>query len=231
MSGLLAQVVAQLRSTIERLDAVAVQANRAATDVAEGNARYAGVGRGTDHPKLRAAVSQSRTGADKAHRIARLSSDAARNVADFLNVIAPGSAPQSAAAASGPPSGEDLLADSDRRDLKRRSFLERSVRRADDIQEHVSAGTDALQKGAKALRDFDGPSGTHSTGTGTPSVPGPPARPKIDGAEAAGNLVVVGLLAGVAAHRTLKVMGTWIARFSRRDGTTAQRTDPGSGKS
>ncbi|MEU4333816.1 hypothetical protein AB0F59_04220 [Micromonospora lupini] len=219
MSSLLAQVVAQLRSTIDRLDALAVQANRAATDVAEGNARYAGVGRGTDHPKLRAAVSQSRTGADKAHRIARLSSDAARNVADFLNVIAPGSAPQSAAAASGPPSGEDLLADSDRRSLARakaRGWVNRSLRKADDLQEHAANATDKTQKLIKVFANPKGPSGTQSTGTGTPAVPGSAPRAKIDGAEAAGNLVVVGLLAGVAASRLATVTGKLIARFWRR---------------
>ncbi|MGC4874823.1 hypothetical protein ACLQ26_00955 [Micromonospora sp. DT43] len=219
MSSLLAQVVAQLRSTIDRLDALAVQANRAATDVAEGNARYAGVGRGTDHPKLRAAVSQSRTGADKALRIARLSSDAARNVADFLNVIAPGSAPQSAAAASGPPSGEDLLADSDRRDIARakaRGWVNRSLRKADDLQEHAANATDKTQKLIKVFTNPNGPSGTQSTGTGTPTVPASAPRARIDGAEAAGNLVVVGLLAGVAASRLATTTGKLIARFWRR---------------
>ena len=220
MNSLLAQVVAQLKSTIDQLDALAVQANRAAVDVAEGNARYAGAGRGTDHPRLRAAVAQSRTGVDKAHRLARLSSEAARHVADFLNAIAPGSAPQPAAATSGPPSGEELWADSDRRDLARTKiggFLKRSVRRADEAQEQATTATGALQQAAKALRDLNGPSGTHSTGTGTPTVPGLTARPKIDGAEAAGHLVVVGLLAGVAAHRAVSLVGKWIARFNRHE--------------
>ncbi|MEU3456902.1 hypothetical protein ABZ671_25375 [Micromonospora sp. NPDC006766] len=216
MNGLLAQVVAQLRSAIDRLDALAVQANRAAVDVAEGSARYADAGRGTDHPRLRAAVAQSRTGVDKAHRLARLSSEAARHVADYLNAIAPGSAPGQAT--SGTPSGEELVTDSDRRDVARSKiggFLKRSVRRADEAQEQATTATSALQEAAKALRDLNGPSGTHSTGTGTPTVPGPPARPKIDGAEAAGHLVVVGLLAGVAAHRAVSVVAKWIARFNR----------------
>ncbi|MFF0234323.1 hypothetical protein [Micromonospora sp. NPDC005254] len=219
MSSLLAQVVAQLKSTIERLDAVALQADRAAADVAEGSARYADVGRGTDHPKLRAAVSQSRAGADKAHRLARLSSDAARNIADFLNAIAPGSVPQSTAAATGPPSGEDLLADNDRRDLARakaRGWVNRSLRKADDLQEHAANATDKTQKLIKVLTNPKGPSGTQSTVTGTPTVPGSAPRARIDGAEAAGNLVVVGLLAGVAASRMAAVTGKLIARFWRR---------------
>ncbi|MEV4495990.1 hypothetical protein AB0J84_09815 [Micromonospora arborensis] len=176
MSSPLAQVVTQLRSTVDRLDALAVQASRAATDVAEGHALYADVGRGTDHPKLRAAVSQSRTGVDKAHRLARLSSDAARQIADFLNAIAPGSARQPAAGPSGSPSGEELLADSDRRDLARakvRGFVNRSVRKADDIQEQAAKTTDATQKLIKVFDNPKGPSGTQSTSTGTPLSPVP----------------------------------------------------------
>ncbi|MEU7924479.1 hypothetical protein [Micromonospora sp. NPDC049801] len=218
MSDLLAQVVAQLRSTIDRLDAIAVQATRAASDVTQGHARYSTVGRGTDHPRLRAAVGQSRTGADKARRIARLSSDAARNVADFLNAVAPGSAPRSAAATSGSPPGEELLADSDRRDLGRRrgAFLIRAARRADDVQDQVSAGVDAVEKGSTALRDFDRPSGAHSSGTSTPTGPGPSPRAKIDGSEAAGHLVVAGLLAGVAAQRVSGVIRQWKARLNQK---------------
>ncbi|WP_435204784.1 hypothetical protein [Micromonospora sp. bgisy143] len=221
MSSLLGQVVAQLRSTIDRLDEVAVQASRAATDVAEGNGRYAELGRGTDHPKLRAAIVESRTGVDKAYRLARLSSDAARNVAEFLNAIAPGSAPRPSAASSGPPSGNELMADSDRREFARakaRGWLNRSVRRADDLQEHATTAVDKTQQLIKVFRDPKGPAGTQSTGTGTPTVPQAPPRTKIDGAEAAGNLVVVGLLAGVAASRFATATGKLIARFRKRAG-------------
>lgn len=219
MSDLLAQVVVQLRSTIDRLDAITVQATRAASDVAEGHTRYATLGKGTDHPRLRAAVSQSRTAADKAHRLARLSSDAARNVADFLNAIAPGAAPRSREAASGPPAGEDLLTDSDRRDLARdraRAWVTRSLRKADDLKENASSATDKTQKLIKVFTDPKGPSGTQSAGTGTPTVPASAPRAKIDGAESAGHLVVVGLLAGVAADRLAVATGRLIARFWRR---------------
>ncbi|WBB49838.1 hypothetical protein O3597_04990 [Verrucosispora sp. WMMA2044] len=217
---------------MDQLDALAVRASRAATDVAEAHTRYTTVGTGSDHPSLRAAATHSRTGADKAHRLARLSSDASRHIGAYLNVIAPGSAPQQTVA-SGPMSGEDLLADSDRRSLARdrtRGFLNRTLRKADDAQDTASSATDSLQQWAKALRDLNGPSGTQSAGTGTPTVPQPAPRPKIDGPEAAGNLVVVGLLAGVATHRAIRAIGTWIARFNRGERTTVQRPDPGSGQ-
>ncbi|GGM61793.1 hypothetical protein GCM10011608_53660 [Micromonospora sonchi] len=217
MSGLLAQVVAQLRSAVEDLDALAVRASRAATDVAEANARYTTVGRGSDHPSLRAAVTHSRTGADKAHRLARLCSDAARQVGAYLNVIVPGSVPQPAAA-SGPPSGEELMADSDRRALARermRGVLNRSARKADELQDHATNATEATQKLIKLFRDPKGPAGTHSSGTGTQTIPGTTPRPKIDSAEAAGNLVVVGLLAGMGARWFANAIGKTIARLKR----------------
>ncbi|WP_203996665.1 hypothetical protein [Micromonospora lutea] len=203
---------------MEELDALAVRASRAATDVAEAHARYTTVGRGSDHPSLRGAVTQSRTGADKAHRLARLCSDAARQVGAYLNVIAPGSVPQQAAG-SGPPSGEDLMTDSDRRALRRAKmsgYLIRSVRRADDVQEHTSTATDTIRQSIGMFRDPKGPSGTHSTGTATSTVPPAPPRPKIDAAEAAGNLAVLGILAGVAAHRIGTVIRQRIARFRGR---------------
>ncbi|MEQ4304201.1 hypothetical protein ABNF97_22940 [Plantactinospora sp. B6F1] len=233
MSSLLAQAVAQLRSAIDQLDGLAVRATRAAEDVAQGHARYADASRGTDHPKLRAAVAESRIGVDKARRLARLSSEAARHVAAYLNAVAPGSAPQPLATASGPPSGEDLLADSGRRDLARsraRGFLSRSVRKADELQEQASKATEMVQQSIKVFRNPKGPGGTHSTGTGTPTASGLPARPKMDGAEAAGNLVVVGLLAGVAVHRISSVIGERIARFRGRERRRAERSDPGSGE-
>ncbi|MEV4711841.1 hypothetical protein [Micromonospora sp. NPDC049374] len=218
MSDLLAQVIAQLRSAVDRLDGLAVQATRAATDVAGANTRYTTAGKGSDHPSIRAAVSHSRTGADKAHRLARLSSEAARNVTAYLNAIAPGSAPQATIAPSGPPSGEDLLSDSDRRDLGRqrmRGVLNRSVRKADELQDNAVNATDAAQQMIKMLRGPKGSDGTHSTGTGNPTIPSPSARPKIDSAEAAGNLVIVGLLVGVSARWFARTIGKTIARLKR----------------
>ena len=203
MSSLLAEVVVQLRSAIDQLDGLAVRATRAAEDVTQAHSRYVNIGKGSDHAKLRAAVTQSRTGADKAHRLARLCSDAARHVSAYLNVIVPGSVPQPTAAVSGPPSGEDLMADSDRRDLARdrtRGVLNRAVGKADELQEHAENAVDATQQLIRLSKDPKGPSGTQSTGTGTPVVPSPAPRPKIDSAEAAGNLVVVGLLAGMGAR-------------------------------
>ena len=112
------------------------------------------------------------------------------------------------------------MADSDRRDLARakmRGLLTRSVRKADELQEQAAKATDATQQLIKVFRNPKGPSGTQSTSTGTPTVPGPRPRSKIDGAEAAGNLVVVGLLAGVAAGQLATVTGKMIARFRRRE--------------
>ncbi|QOC93126.1 hypothetical protein [Micromonospora craniellae] len=217
MSSLLAQVIAQLKSAVDQLDELAVRATRAATDATEANAIYARVGTGSDHPQLRAAALQSRVGVDKARRLARLSSDAAQHVAAYLSAIAPGTA--ALPTHSGPPSGEELLADSDQRDLSRamlRGFLTRPARKADDVQDHATTTANTIQHFASAFRDRYGPSGTHSSGTVTPTAPAAAPRPKIDAAEAAGNLAVLGILAGVAAHRITAVISERIARFRRR---------------
>lgn len=160
---------------------------------------------------------QSRVGVDKAHRLARLSSEAARNVAAYLNAIAPGSAPQPAN--SGPPSGEELLADSDQRDLSRaklKGFVNRPARKADDVQDKATTTANTIEQLASAFRDRDGPNGGHSTGTVTPTVPPAAPRAKIDAAEAAGNLAVLGLLVGVAIQRSATVISERIARFRQR---------------
>ncbi|TBL45542.1 hypothetical protein EYA84_00015 [Verrucosispora sp. SN26_14.1] len=218
MSGLLAQVIVQLKSAVDQLDGIAARATRAAADAAEANVLYTRVGTGTDHPKLRAAVMQSRVGVDKAHRLARLSSDAARHIGAYMNTIAPGSA-SLPVAASGPPSGEEILTDSDRRALTRermRGMLTQAVRKADELQERAANATEATQQIIKVSRGPQGPTGTHHTGTGTPAAPGAAApRPKIDSAEAAGNLVVVGLLAGMGARWFAMAAGRMIARLKR----------------
>lgn len=232
MSSLLAQVVAQLNSAIEQLDTLAIRALRAQQDVVHSQSQLDSVGRGSDHPKLRKAVDQSGTAADKTGRLARLSSTAAGHLATYANTIAPGSASRRDAAATNPPTGEDLVADSQRRELVRSNvsgFLNRAVRKADELQDKTTQATDRVQQSINVLRNPTGPPETHSAGTGTPAAPATAPRPKIDG-EAAGNLVVVGLLAGVAAHRITTVIGERIARFGRRGDNDSQRPDSGTGQ-
>ncbi|NIL41294.1 hypothetical protein HCB17_08970 [Salinispora arenicola] len=219
MSSLLAQVVAQLNSAIQRLDALAVAATRAQADIQEGHGLYTTAGQGSAAPNMRVAADASRTAADKAERLGRLNSLAAQHLTRYVNVVVPGSAPSHEAIDSPTLSGGDLLADSQRREAARANvggFLNRQVRKADELQEQTTNATQAVQHSIKILRNPNGPRGAQSTGTGTPTAPAMSPRPKIDAAEAAGSLVVVGLLAGVAAHRITAVIRSRVTSLRRR---------------
>ncbi|GGM49332.1 hypothetical protein GCM10011608_37870 [Micromonospora sonchi] len=219
MSGLIAQVVAQLNSAIKDLDTLAIQAIRAQADIEQATGYFAAGGKGSSHPKIQAALTDSRTSAAKAGRLGRLNSDAADHLADYVNAIAPGSATGRTAAGVASPSGEDLLRDSEERELARKNvgtFLKRAVRNADELQDQAASATQAVQQTAKVVRNPSGPAGSHSTGTATPSTPDPTPRSKIDAPDAAGNLVVIGLLAGVAIHRITAIVKKNIPRIRKR---------------
>lgn len=232
MSGPLAQVVAQLTSTIQRLDSLVVAAMRAQADIEKGHQHYTTAGQGGASPGMKAAVDTSRTASEKANRLGRLNSLAAQHLARYVNIVEPGSVPSREAMGSATPPGEDLLADSQRRDVARANvgnFLKRQVRKADELQEQTTNATQAVQQSIKILRNPNGPRGAQSTGTGTPTTPAASPRPKIDTAEAAGNLVVVGLLAGVAAHRIAAVIRSRVTSLRRRRDQTG-RSDSGVGR-
>ncbi|MFG2064689.1 hypothetical protein ACGFIK_25090 [Micromonospora sp. NPDC048871] len=219
MSGLIAQVVAQLNSAIKDLDALAIQAIRTQADIEQATSRFVSGGKGSSHPRVQAAIKDSQTSAAKAGRLGRLSSVAADHLADYVNAIAPGSATPRSAAEGASPTGEDLLADSEKRELARKNvgtFLKRAVRNADELQDQAASATRAVQQTVKVVRNPSGAAGSHSTGTATPSAPDPTVRPKIDAPDAAGNLVVVGLLAGVAVHRITAIVKKNIPRIRRR---------------
>lgn len=233
MNGLLAQIVAQLDSAIKQLDTLAVAATRAQADIEEGNGRYTTAGQGGAASDMKTAVNTSRTAVNETNRLGRLNSLAAQLLTRYLNTVVPGSAPSREGMDSSTPSGEKLLTDSQRRAVARAnvgSFLKRQVRKADELQEQTTNATQAVQQSIKILRNPNGSRGTQSTGTGTPTAPAMSPRPKIDAAEAAGNLVVVGLLAGVAAHRTAAVIRSRVASLRRRRRDDTGRSDPGTGR-
>lgn len=93
MSGLVAEVAAQLNAAIQRLDTLAVTATHAQEEIGQSHRRFAEISQGTDHQDCREAVTQSRTAADKAGRLGRLTSNAAGHLAAYANAIAPGAVP------------------------------------------------------------------------------------------------------------------------------------------
>ncbi|MEQ4306245.1 hypothetical protein ABNF97_33510 [Plantactinospora sp. B6F1] len=118
-------VVAQLREVIERLDRTAMAAKRAQTDLTTGHSSLTDAGRGSDHPKLRLAVSESETAGAKAGKIARLLAESAGHFATYINIIAPGAAPAREQATDSTPPGEEIV-----RDAAERASIFRKASRA-----------------------------------------------------------------------------------------------------
>ncbi|MEV4497092.1 hypothetical protein AB0J84_15495 [Micromonospora arborensis] len=179
MSGSLAQVVAQLRSAVDQLDALAVRAIHAAEDLVQGYERRSGVSAGTAHPALRAALHQSRTATDEARTAGRLISAASGHLARYADVIAPGSV-------AGPsvhtmPSGESLVAEAESRGSKAEAFIRRHVKKADGTEENMQNAENAVTAGVRDLfqQGKSGPSST-TTSTTAPKPATPSDRPQLE---------------------------------------------------
>ncbi|MEU8169459.1 hypothetical protein AB0B97_23505 [Micromonospora sp. NPDC049004] len=181
MTGLLTQVVAQLNSAIEKLDALAVKAGRAQQDTAEAQGNLGRLGSGSENPKLGLAISQSRTALDKAGRLGLLTSNAAHHLANYVNVIAPGSVPARVDGDHGSPSGERVVAEAESRGSRAEAFLRRHVKKADETEGNLQDAEQATTAGLRELMHQikGGPGGT-ATSTAAPK-PAPPAdRPQLE---------------------------------------------------
>ncbi|WP_433535142.1 hypothetical protein ACQPZK_24030 [Micromonospora sp. CA-249363] len=181
MTGLLAQVVAQLNSAIDKLDALAVRAGHAQQDVAEAQGNLHQLGSGSDSPKLGLAIIKSGTAVDKAGRLGRLSSDAAQHLANYVNVIAPGSALARVDGDRGSPTGERVVAEAEARGQRAEAFLRRHVKKADETESNLQGAEQATTAGLRELMHQikSGPGGT-ATSTTAPRPAPPPDRPQLE---------------------------------------------------
>ncbi|MEU0550839.1 hypothetical protein [Micromonospora sp. NPDC005979] len=234
MSGSLGEVVAQLRSAINSLRSAAVIASRAQADAEEALAHYSEAAQGSNHPQLTSALTESRTAAEKAGKLARLISEAADQVSSYSNAVAPGSAPTQQPSDSATPSGEDLLTEAVERESARKnvaSFLSTMTRKAEDLQDNTQKSVAVVRKAFEIVRGPQGPAGAQQAGTTMPAV-GPTVTQRLlnEAPDAAGHLVVVGLVASVALHRSVQSIRKGIARLRDRERTDrVQRPDPGDG--
>ncbi|MGW4462971.1 hypothetical protein [Micromonospora sp. NPDC004704] len=230
MTVSIGEVVGQLRAVLESLDAAAVTALRAQADADQAANHFAEVAMGTDHKEIREAITASRTASQKAARYARLLAKANESLTTYLNTIAPGSVPAHQAADSATPTGEQILTDSVERSNARRSidsYLGRMTRGVENLQDAAKNSTETVQQAVNIVRKPPGPPGLHQPETSTPTMPASPPRPKIDAPEAAGHIVVVGLVTGVAIYRLSQTISNGIARL-RKDGhkDRTERSDP-----
>ncbi|MFC4110331.1 hypothetical protein [Micromonospora zhanjiangensis] len=214
------EVLARLKSAIEQLDTAAITAARSEADARQAETHYREAGGGSDHPAVRGAVSESITAAEKAGKVARLLAETSGHLTAYVNTIVPGAAPTRKATDSAQPTGEELVSDTVSRTSTTpgiESYLNRLTRKADDLKDHAENATNTVQTFLQSLRDRHGPSGSQSTGTTVPTAP--PVQPpaKIDAAETAGHIVVVGLAAGIVILKTTEVVDTWLARLKKRE--------------
>ncbi|GAB3977041.1 hypothetical protein V1634_27070 [Plantactinospora veratri] len=219
MTGSVGDVVAQLLAVLRSLDAAAVTALRAQADADQAEAHVTEVARGTNHNHIRQAVTASRTASEKAARYARLLAKANENLTTYINKIAPGSTPTHQAAEAAAPSGEQIVADAERRSNAKRnldSFLGRMTRDVESVQDGAKSGTELTQQVISIFRNPSGPSGSQQAGTGTPTLSAPAPKAKIDVPEAAGHIVVAGLVVGIALHKSGQMIRSQIARFKNR---------------
>jgi hypothetical protein len=230
MTASVGDVVAQLRAVLESLDAAAVTALRAQADADQAEAHFREAATGTDHSKIREAITASHTASQKTARYARLLAKANESLTTYLNTIAPGSVPTHRAADSGTPTGEQILTDTVERSNARRSidsYLSRMTRDVENLQDNAKTSTEAVQHAVNIVRKPPSPPGLQRAETGTPSVPASAPKPKIDAPEAAGHIVVVGLITGVALYRFGRTISNGIARLkSHGDKDRTKRPDP-----
>nr|MDT0663302.1 hypothetical protein [Micromonospora sp. DSM 115978] len=113
-TGSIGDIVAQLRAAQDQLAASAVTAGRAQADALEALSRYTEAGRGSEHPEIKAAISEIQIAGAKSDKVARLINEIRQHIIDYANHIAPG-AVSPAATPSAMPTGEQLVQDAARR--------------------------------------------------------------------------------------------------------------------
>ncbi|GAB3799342.1 hypothetical protein [Micromonospora zhanjiangensis] len=221
MSGLVEQIVAQLRAAANELDSAAAATHRVGADAQQGHALLTAAGQGSDHRDIRAAVDSSQIAAAKVGKVERLLAEAANHLNAYANHIAPGSAPEKQAAESAMPSGEELLQEAARRSETHRGaqgFFSKMTRNIEDIQDTGKSVTEAAENVFKVTMHKAGPSGGHSTGTTTPSVQQPDTTNKIDVPGTAGSLIVIGVVVGIAVHKTGRMAREYLTKRWRDAG-------------
>jgi hypothetical protein len=167
MSTSVADVLAQLRELLGVIDQATVAALRVQTDSRHAQTAYQEVGTGTANTDINQAITLTRAAGDKAGKVAQLLAAAATAYADYINTIAPGTAPTRHSAPEAMPTGEQLVDEAEGRGSRFDDFLKKATKRADDVQDGTTETTGNLSKGVKAavagIRGDASPHGVAST--------------------------------------------------------------------
>mgnify|MGYP006976768242 CR=1 FL=1 len=211
----LAGVVAQLSDVRRRLATAAVDVTRARAEISQADSRYAEAAGDSRHPGIRQALAHVRWASANALTIARFLEQARHHFTCYLERIVPGAAQDDASV--GLPDGELLLVQvRERSDLRSGmdAFIGRTFRNIENYQDSGRSTGEITGNTIRIVRAPRRPNGGKYIGTASPAVV--PTPHHIDVPEAAGHLVVLGLLVGIAAQRLSHVTRREIARFRRR---------------
>ncbi|WP_326551145.1 hypothetical protein [Micromonospora sp. NBC_01813] len=183
----LADVVAQLRTAVERLDQAAVGATRAQADLTEAHRHLTTAGTGSDHKDIRDAIDDAETAAAKAGRLGNLLAKSAAAFSRYGDHIMPGSMPTlEANPDTSLPTGEEIVASTARPKSWHRRVAKKSVEEAETAGDVTGKITDAITE--------LGPRGTTST-VQHPTAPAPtsPTAGYADSAESAAIVVAAAI--------------------------------------
>jgi hypothetical protein len=183
MTGPLDEVIRQLKAAIEKLDTAAITATRAQADALQAHTHYTDAGRGSNHPAIQAAQTESTTAAAKAGKVGRLLAETSTHLTTYVNTIAPGTIPTGQSTETTLPTGEQLVATAPSKGGKAEAFLRRYVKKADDTEDNLHEAENAVTTGVREIfqgaKDGPGSSG-NVTSTGQPTVATPVERPQLE---------------------------------------------------
>jgi hypothetical protein len=167
MSASLGEVVAQLRAVVTSMDEAVAVAFRAQVDAKQACACYVEAAVGTRHPTIRRAISDSRTGWEKAAKTARLLAEAANALTEYVNIVVSGSVPPGVASPDAMPSGEALLAEAEERESRAAKFHRKGTEAIGDQDETMARYEESSRDIVARLKGQHGSGGTQAT-VGTP---------------------------------------------------------------
>ena len=180
MTGPLDQVIAQLTAAIEKLDTAAITAVRAQADAQQAHTHYTDAGRGSNHPAIQAAQTESTTAAAKAGKVARLLAETSTHLTAYGNTIAPGTIQAGRSAETATPTGEQLVSEAERRGRRADIAWRKQAKNAEGIEGNLQKAEDGAKDVIGFIKHKLAPTGATSTGTVAGPPPPPPDRPQID---------------------------------------------------
>jgi hypothetical protein len=202
VSGSVGDVIAVLRQILNDLDSAAVAAQDAQKTAEKGTQHYRAATEGTDNAHATAARTAASEAAAKSGKVARLIAEAATEISEYANLIAPGSVPSRSSQSGGMPTGEKLVADSVGKGSRSSRLMGRvhQVRNADDGFQHA-------KKLAESFQDAAG--GAGGVAVRRPAEPvlrptHPPGTSAGDALIAAITIALVGIKGGEVASRLWK---------------------------